>query len=273
MKDRIFDLLGLAFIICVVYLGQYFDAKRQQQNAPVVTPLPKKTSLSPLVYSEPKGLDIIAFTDYRPLNELAPMLARTRDSLLVYSQTRQSKKVVFTITAPGTDYHHHFVHSYLLGYQPFSVDNVMLPLYTLAQRKSYQLDEKQYGGLKEIWQTSRQAYELSRGDCEDHALILADWLITMGEDARVVIGDHDGEGHAWVVLFKDNKQYLLEATRKRGLSRNKAYPLTSQFPLYHPNYMFNRDYFWENTGSKYTTQYAGLNWQKQSQFHYFEPKL
>ena len=60
----------------------------------------------------------------------------------------------------------------------------MTPLYTLAQRKRYQLDAKQYAGRSEVWQTSRQAFFYPRGDCEDHAIALADWLIEMGEDAR-----------------------------------------------------------------------------------------
>ena len=77
----------------------------------------------------------------------------------------------------------------------------------------------------------------------------------------------DGGGHAWVVLFKDNREYLLEATRKSGVSRMKAYPLAALHPDYHPRFMFNRDYFWENQGSKYTTDYSGERWVKQSRYY------
>jgi len=36
----------------------------------------------------------------------------------------------------------------------------------------------------------------------------------MGEDARVVVSRTDKSGHAWVVLFKNGKEYLFEAPRK-----------------------------------------------------------
>ena len=70
--------------------------------------------------------------------------------------------------------------------------------------------------MREIWQNSRQAYLHTRGDCEDHAIILADWLIALGHDARVVLGNHRGGGHAWVVLFQDGREMILEATSKKA---------------------------------------------------------
>lgn len=171
-----------------------------------------------------------------------------------------------TMSAQGVNRSHFLVNAYLEGYKPFDVDNVMMPLYVLSQRKTYMLDSTQYLGREEVWQSSRQAFLYPRGDCEDHSLALADWLIEMGEDARVVLGDVDGNGHAWVVLFKDGKEYLLEATQKRGISPNKPYPLAQLHRNYHPTFMFNRDGFWSNTGTKYTTDYAGVHWQKMSHY-------
>ncbi|WIO74284.1 transglutaminase-like domain-containing protein [Porticoccaceae bacterium LTM1] len=171
-----------------------------------------------------------------------------------------------TMSAQGVDQYHYLVHSFLEGYQPFEVDNVMLPLYALAKRKSYLLDEKQYSGRADVWQSSRQAFFNPKGDCEDHAIILADWLMAMGEDARVVLGDMDGGGHAWVVLFKNGKEYLLEATRKSGLGRTKPYPLAALYKDYHPRYMFNREGFWVNHGDKFTTDYSGKHWQEMSRY-------
>ena len=88
----------------------------------------------------------------------------------------------------------------------------------------------------------------------------------MGEDARVVVGDMKGTGHAWVVLFRDGREYLLEATKKYGVSRNKPYPLAALYKDYHPEFMFNRDYFWVNNGTKYTTRYSDNNWEKKSRY-------
>lgn len=173
----------------------------------------------------------------------------------------------YTMSSPAINGSHYLVNTYLEGYAPFPVDNVMVPLYILSQRKQYQLDANQYAGREEVWQSSRQAFYYPRGDCEDHAIVLADWLIENGEDARVVVGDvARGGGHAWVVLFKHGKQYLLEATQKSGLSATKPYPLAVLYTDYHPQFMFNREYFWENAGSKYTTQYAGKQWHRNSHY-------
>ncbi len=170
------------------------------------------------------------------------------------------------MSAPSTSRTHFLVNDYLEGFEPYPVKNIMEPLYVISQRKQYQLDARQYSGRKEVWQTSREAYRFSRGDCEDHALLLADWLIAMEEDARVVLGEYRSGGHAWVVLLKDGKEYLLEATKKNGLSRSKPYPLAALHKDYQPVYMFNRSEFWENIGSKYTRSYQGDHWQKQSQY-------
>lgn len=166
--------------------------------------------------------------------------------------------------APGTDQAHHFVNAYLVGFAPFETDNLFAPVYTLSRIKTYQLDRESYTGFQELWQTSREAFYYKRGDCEDHALALADWLIEMGEDARVVAGEYEGEGHAWVIMIKDGKQYLFEATDKRpGLQR---LALASMHPKYQPRWMFNREHFWFNTGSIRTVDYLGPKWQKRSRY-------
>lgn len=217
----------------------------------------------------PYTLDILSLSMTRTATEIEPMLREADATPLsaIYSFRQKNQWVAYTMSAPGIDKSHHLVNSYLEGYQPFTVTNVALPLYVLAQRKSYMLDEDQYYGLQEIWQTSRQAFYYPRGDCEDHALLLADWLIAMGEDARVVLGDMKGGGHAWVILFRDGEEYLLESTRKRGVGRNRPYPLAKLHPDYHPEYMFNRDYFWVNSGTKFTTRYHGPHWEKRSRYN------
>ncbi len=172
-----------------------------------------------------------------------------------------------TASATGLDDKHHFANSYLIGYMPFYTDKHWVPLYVLATRKTYQLDHLQYTGLQDIWQNSRQAFKLTRGDCEDHAIALADWLISLGVDARVAMGKFKNEGHAWVIVFKDGKEYLLEATDKKTLTRWSKYRLAGTQVDYHPKYQFNRDHFWINTGSEYTVKYSGKNWKQTSTFH------
>lgn len=171
-----------------------------------------------------------------------------------------------TASAMGTDWRHHIVNGYLVGYRPFEAANVLEPLQVLAMRKRYQYDHLQYAGRGEIWQTSEQAFESPRGDCEDHAIALADWLIEQGEDARVVLGQYRGGGHAWVVLFRDGQTYLLEATRKQGVTGRFTYPLARFETDYHPEMMFNRDTFWANSGSRLTTDYNSSRWIRKSRY-------
>lgn len=170
-----------------------------------------------------------------------------------------------TAIAPGLDHRGHIVNAFLEGFSPFAVDNLWMPLYVIAARKSYMLDSINHG-QEELWQTSRQAFYLANGDCEDHAIALADWLIDMGYDARVALGKYQNDGHAWVVLIKDDQEFILEATQKSQLSTGKAYPLAATQPNYQPMAQFNRDTFWINTGTSLTTRYRGAKWVAQSQF-------
>ena len=171
-----------------------------------------------------------------------------------------------TISAQGLDHLHHFANSYLIGFEPFETKSVWVPLYTLTLRKRYEFDRIQYSGLADVWQNSRQAFYYTRGDCEDHSIILADWLISMGLDARVVLGSLNGQGHAWVILIKDGKEYLLEATAKRKVRSLNSFPLARMIRGYNPQYQFNRDHFWLNAGNALTTRYSGNHWKLKSRY-------
>ncbi|KUJ83742.1 hypothetical protein AWR36_007910 [Microbulbifer flavimaris] len=171
-----------------------------------------------------------------------------------------------TASARGLDQKHHFANSYLVGFQPFKTRELWVPLYTLATRKEYQYDHLQYAGLADIWQTSRQAFFQKRGDCEDHAILLADWLINLGVDARVAMGTLKGEGHAWVVAIVNNREYLLEATSKRRQSSWQAMPLAALAEGYEVEFQFNRHFFWAKRSKEPTRTYRGNHWVKKSQF-------
>lgn len=172
-----------------------------------------------------------------------------------------------TGSASGVDKRAWFANSFLVGFVPFETDSIWQPLATLALRKGYLLDHKLYGPtMQEIWQNSQQGFYNSRGDCEDHAIVLADWLIGLGHDARVVLGKHKNEGHAWVVLFKDGKEYVLEATDKRAPRSIADFQLAALATDYRPQSQFNRTEFWVNTGSTMTTRYRGQQWALRSRF-------
>lgn len=173
---------------------------------------------------------------------------------------KDSQDNVINLSALGVDWKHHFANSYLVGFKPFSVDNLWLPLYAIAQLKTYETDSDQYR-TNELWQNSAQAYASPRGDCEDHAIILADWLISEGVDARVVGGKYKGGGHAWVLAIIDDQEFILEATSKRKTKNWNHYPLAKLARDYHPEFMFNREQFWVNTNRKLIDDYRGEHWQ------------
>lgn len=183
-----------------------------------------------------------------------------------YSWADKSQQVI-TGSASGIDENAWFANSYLVGFKPFDTKSIWEPLATLSLRKAYILDHKLYGPqLAEIWQNSRQAFLYTRGDCEDHAIILADWLIALGHEARVVLGKHRSEGHAWVVLFKDGKEYILESTTKKKPTSIRDFKLAALATEYRPMYQFDRTRFWVNSGSIMTTRYRDKKWQLRSHF-------
>lgn len=263
----------LFFSICIVIWGNSTTETRggsRQAKAYLdemeVSPIPNTLfTPTPATANENASLEILRLDTRLNAEQLAAQLAKAQGTSGVVSYGARNVGV-YSMSAPSVSGEHRLVNSYLEGFLPYSVDNPMVPLYALAQRKQYQLDADQYEGRAEVWQSSREAYHFARGDCEDHALLLADWLIAMGEDARVVLGRYRGGGHAWVVLFKGGREYLLEATKKSGLSRTKPYPLTTLHLDYHPEFMFNRSDFWRNEGSKYTTRYASQYWKRQSHY-------
>jgi hypothetical protein len=172
---------------------------------------------------------------------------------------------LITLSAPGMDWKHHFASSFLVGVRPFPVENKSLPLYVISKRKTYMDDKTQHNAL-EMWQNSAQSYVLPEGDCEDHAILLADWLISEGVDARVVGGEYKSGGHAWVIAIINGNSFLLEATDKRAGKSWNHYPLAELAKYYSPKYMFNRTDFWENTNSANTSDYTNSSWVKRSTY-------
>ncbi|NVJ60174.1 MAG: transglutaminase domain-containing protein [Gammaproteobacteria bacterium] len=177
-----------------------------------------------------------------------------------------------TTSALSVDRRHYFVNSYLVNYEPFKTSQPWVPYLTLVHRKKYQYDHVTYPGMQDVWQNSQQSFMNTRGDCEDHAIALADWLIAMGIDARVVLGEYKNGGHAWVVANHDGTNYLLEATDKRMKSLWRAFPLARYETDYHPKVMFNRDYLWVNESVLPTTSYSGEHWVLKSRFYKLSQK-
>lgn len=250
--------LGFLFLMVAGWIEQEVEPNRGLVEQPLA---PYGERLLPPT----RSLDVLPLRQTIPGRDLDTLFAENDGKSYVsfYSHPRAGD---ITISAMATDNRHYIVHGYLVGYAPFAADSIWEPWYTLASRKSYELDETLYRGRAEVWQTSRQAYQNTKGDCEDHAIALADWLIELGEDARVVLGQHGTTGHAWVVLFRDGNEYLLEATQKRLSRSYTRFPLARLQAKYRPKYMFNRDTFWVNEGTEFTTDYSSQHWKLRSRY-------
>jgi hypothetical protein len=141
----------------------------------------------------------------------------------------------------------------------------------VAEKITYQHDEVTFAGRKEVWQTAEESLRAGVGDCEDHSILLADWLLSEGYDARVALGGcrtGDGQwgGHAWVVLRLDGREYLLEATsdvaapdgsapaqqgkelRRRRQEHLKLEGIEAKADSYRPEGMFDRGRYWMRKG-------------------------
>lgn len=261
----IFFFVFIAFLIVPHIYDQYkIDKKINKGIDESQTQLEKNKSYSINQSGYVKGIGASGvLTEERINRQLKKMSPKNRAHTLTWKW--QNKKNI-TISAQGLDNLHHFVNSYLVGFQPFKTDKLWIPLYTLGIKKRYQYDHLQHSGLADVWQNSLQAFYYARGDCEDHSVALADWLICLGKDARVVLGDHNGNGHAWVVLLHNDMEYILEATSKRKANSMNNYPLAALSKGYHPKFQFNRTEFWVNTGSKFTTEYRGGHWELRSRY-------
>jgi hypothetical protein len=154
---------------------------------------------------------------------------------------------VYAMLAVDTQGNYRPVNEFLTGYMP---PNTLLPGPTKLQelmaiwQAETQLCRYLTDGRKEhddAWQTARETRELRQGDCEDSAILLADWLLTRGFQARVAIGRYDAKksAHAWVTVRVDGSEFLLESTEAPlGLQRP---PLVRELGArYVPELLFDR---------------------------------
>ncbi|GHA15863.1 hypothetical protein GCM10008090_26880 [Arenicella chitinivorans] len=234
-----------------------------QQAAESPAPPPSEQSVRQTgeIQSLPDGQRMSTAT----LNQIVSAPDYQGGSASFYLSDRQQR--IINYVATGIDHRPYFSNSYLVGFVPFETDSIWVPLATLSMRKRYVLDHVQHGpGMTDIWQNSEQAYYYGHGDCEDHAVLLADWLIGLGYDARVVIGEIPQGGHAWVVLFMADNTYVLEATDKRKPTSINDFIPAARATQYRPRMQFNRTEFWENTGSTMTVDYRDSKWLRRSLF-------
>lgn len=269
LRRKFFHLLWTLVLIYVpLYIISALKSARPSAQELVATPAP---DLYPASEPLPPHTTGPLSGEMRILTRNLPYTAKVPDTLNkpTYRLRGNSARMHMigerpvTLMEYGRDLNAYFANGFFKGFVPFPVESQWLAMHHVSKRLQYVLDSEQFGGYQEIWLTSEEAYENMRGDCEDHAILLADWLSALGYDARVAFGSFKNEGHAWVVLFDGGKTYLLEATSKYV---KRSFPLAAALPQYHPEGMFNRDFIWYNYGSKLTTDYGGRNWVKTARF-------
>ncbi len=154
----------------------------------------------------------------------------------------------YAVVAADTQGSFRYVNEYLTGYAPpaiFSKDQSRVhELFTIWSAVHtncvYTLDSADKRNQTDSWQTSLETQRRGKGDCEDSAIFLCDWLLSRGFQARVALGKYgDMGGHAWCVVKLDDKEYLLESTEGRPDISNP--PLVSHVgSRYVPEILFDR---------------------------------
>ena len=263
---RIF-ILGL-LVCCLFFAGYGLPSSDSEIKDKIKDTLAFNVSLDNLAFDPRNYVEIMSSGAHFSAKEMQAVLAESRLQESAWIQYYgDSGKPPFAASALGVDDAHHFLNAYLMGWVPFQTDRHWVPQYVIAMRMKYKRDDQLFSGKMEVWQTSHGAFMRGAGDCEDQAVLLADWLIDMGLDARVVLGDYKNKGHAWVVVLDDDTFYLLEPTSRYKSKRWRHYPLARLIKDYHPRTMFNLDTYWVNTGSRFTTNYHSDAWKVTSRFH------
>jgi predicted transglutaminase-like cysteine proteinase len=131
---------------------------------------------------------------------------------------------------------------------------------TVVTGFAYDTDIKISSGPQDSWQTALETSKIGSGDCEDTSILLADWLISLGINARVAVGSHiSGGGHAWCVAEIDGNEYLLETTSGEHTDFRKP-PSTSRYSHeYMPMAMFDRERLFFREGEGWTPEYFTSN--------------
>ena len=142
------------------------------------------------------------------------------------------------------------------------MEQVMAIWKEVSNKCRYQYDAKRISG-SDSWESPIDTYRVGSGDCEDTSLLLVDLLTGYGLDARVALGKHGGEGHAWCVVNIDGQQYILESTRQ-NVDKLAEPPSMDDIGLeYQPDYLFDREAIYFKSQSGWTCNYwSEQNWTR-----------
>lgn len=123
-------------------------------------------------------------------------------------------------------------------------------------------DGQRFNGRPDVWQTAAETWSFRAGDCEDHSILLASWLIAEGYDVRLAAGEMQKDpeewgGHCWVALRLSNVEYLIESTLKctgaflteeMWRSNYRIETASASASRYRPFIVFNSQHIWKRRG-------------------------
>jgi hypothetical protein len=72
------------------------------------------------------------------------------------------------------------------------------------------VSDKEQFGKDDYWQPPEHFEKTKKGDCDDFAIWTWRQFLSMGYDARFVVGCKRSHGHAWVSLRQDSRYYVVE---------------------------------------------------------------
>ncbi|MFT5468083.1 MAG: putative transglutaminase-like cysteine proteinase [Verrucomicrobiales bacterium] len=110
----------------------------------------------------------------------------------------------------------------------------------VAEKCQYKTDAQRVFG-SDSWELPIETWRAGHGDCEDSSLLLVEMLTANGFEARVALGQHKGEGHAWCVVRLDDESFLLESTWENVNQLSEIPKLEGIAMNYEPKFLFDHD--------------------------------
>jgi len=186
------------------------------------------------------------------LVRLRPPKEGDSDCLMAICPNCQCVIDLYGIDADG---HYHRPSWFMRQFKPKTIDQPLEAWsFLLENCRNKHKRFGQHGG----WQTAEETHRLLGGGTKDLAILLADWLGACGQDAKVVIGQIDGNPGVWVVLQADGHTYILDPAAGRRGSRRMP-PRAELLTSYVPRLQFDWSGIWFRRSTGWTGQYRGVD--------------
>ncbi len=170
----------------------------------------------------------------------------------------------------------HYINDFLIGFQPpahfakgiSKIEEIRQIWRGVWTSCSYSSDAREGNATtRDAWQTGPETLRRGLGDCDDSAVLLTDWLITRGFEARLALGKMNGQGHAWVVVRLDGRTYLLESTSEPPSTTSEMPLVSASYDAYTPEQLVDPSAFYcqADANVKFDGDYFSSYWERHPQ--------